>query len=98
VWAQVQLWQQMHPLPLGGNGDFKFVLPVQGAVMTQPFGPSPYAFEPPYGGYPHFHTGVDLAAPRDSPVVAAAAGVVAVVGNDVWGYGNYVVIAHGGYM
>lgn len=98
VWNQVQLWQQTHPLPVSGNGTFSFVLPVAGAVLTQPFGPSPYAFEPAYGGYPHFHTGVDLAAPKDTPVVAAASGVVAVVGNDPWGYGNYVVIAHGGGM
>jgi murein DD-endopeptidase MepM/ murein hydrolase activator NlpD len=66
--------------------------------LTQQFGPSPYAFEPAYGGYPHFHTGVDLAAAKDTPVVAAASGVIAVVGSDPWGYGNYVVIAHGGGM
>jgi murein DD-endopeptidase MepM/ murein hydrolase activator NlpD len=98
VWNEVQAWQQTHPLPVVGNGTFSFVLPVAGAVLTQPFGPSPYAFEPPYGGVPHFHTGVDLAAPKDTPGVAAASGVVAVVGSDPWGYGNYVVIAHGGGM
>jgi murein DD-endopeptidase MepM/ murein hydrolase activator NlpD len=32
----------------------------------------------------------------NSPVVAAAAGVVLVVGRDPWGYGSYVVISHDG--
>ena len=96
VWAQVQLWLQLHQLPAPSADGLLFVMPVAGAVMTQPFGPSPYKFEPPYGGYPHFHTGVDLAAPRDMPVVAAYGGVIALVGYDQLGYGNYVVIAHGG--
>lgn len=98
VWTQVQAWLQTHQLPTPAADHLQFVLPVAGAVLTQPFGPSPYAFEPAYGGYPHFHTGVDLSAPQDTPVVAAYAGVVALVGFDALGYGNYVVIAHGGSL
>jgi murein DD-endopeptidase MepM/ murein hydrolase activator NlpD len=98
VWTQVQVWLQTHQLPTPAADHLQFAMPVAGAVLTQPFGPSPYAFEPAYGGYPHFHTGVDLAAPLDTPVVAAYAGIVALVGFDALGYGNYVVIGHGGKL
>jgi murein DD-endopeptidase MepM/ murein hydrolase activator NlpD len=98
VWTQVQVWLQTHTLPTPAADRLQFVMPVAGAVLTQPFGPSLYAFEPSYGGFPHFHTGVDLAAPLDMPVVAAYGGVVALVGSDALGYGNYVVIAHGGKL
>jgi murein DD-endopeptidase MepM/ murein hydrolase activator NlpD len=85
-----------------------FVVPLD-APMSQPFGPNTFSLEPPvvYGGtfYPHFHTGIDLAAPQGTPVRAAADGVVVIAGSTVdatgrlVGYGNYVVIAHNdGYM
>jgi murein DD-endopeptidase MepM/ murein hydrolase activator NlpD len=70
--------------------------PIFGAVITQPFGPTSFVLEPPHGIYPHFHTGVDLAAVMGTPVVAAANGIVVAVGHSGIGYGNYVVIAHGG--
>jgi murein DD-endopeptidase MepM/ murein hydrolase activator NlpD len=70
--------------------------PIFGAKITQPFGPTSFVLEPPHGGYPHFHTGVDLAAVMGTPVVAAADGIVVAVGHSGIGYGNYVVIAHGG--
>jgi murein DD-endopeptidase MepM/ murein hydrolase activator NlpD len=66
-----------------------------GARVTQLFGPSDLLLEPPYGKYPHFHAGVDMAAPFGTTVMAAADGVVVAVGHSGIGYGNYVVIAHG---
>jgi murein DD-endopeptidase MepM/ murein hydrolase activator NlpD len=69
--------------------------PIAGAQITQPFGPSDLVLEPPLGPYPHFHTGIDLAAPFGTPVTAAAEGVVVVVMHTNVGYGNYVIIAHG---
>jgi murein DD-endopeptidase MepM/ murein hydrolase activator NlpD len=80
-----------------------FIIPVA-AGLSQGFGPSDLAFEPPitYNGifYPHFHTGLDVLGPPDAPVHASADGVVALatatqdgIGRLV-GYGNYVVIAH----
>ncbi|HET9015831.1 MAG TPA: M23 family metallopeptidase [Thermomicrobiaceae bacterium] len=67
--------------------------PVNG-VVTQPFGPTSFTSEPPYGPYPHFHTGIDLAVPTGTPVKATAAGTVAIAGWD-GGYGNLVEIDHG---
>jgi murein DD-endopeptidase MepM/ murein hydrolase activator NlpD len=70
--------------------------PIAGARITQPFGPSGFLLEPPLGPYPHFHTGIDMAAPFGTKVTAAADGVVVAVANTRVGYGNYVIIAHGG--
>lgn len=70
--------------------------PIAGARITQPFGPSQLLLEPPLGQYPHFHTGIDLAASSGTPVTAAADGVVVAVAHTSVGYGNYVIVAHGG--
>ena len=79
-----------------------------GGVVTQGFGPSRVAIEPAVSvagiTYPHFHTGIDIANAFGTPVQAAADGVVALAGSEtdefghLVGYGNYVVIAHGGNM
>jgi murein DD-endopeptidase MepM/ murein hydrolase activator NlpD len=58
--------------------------PAQGAV-TSPFGQR----------WGRMHTGIDIGAPEGAPIVAAAAGTVLVAGW-VEGYGNTVVIDHGG--
>jgi murein DD-endopeptidase MepM/ murein hydrolase activator NlpD len=70
--------------------------PLASFVITQPFGPTSVLLEPPYGPYKHFHTGVDISAPLGTPVMAAADGLVVAVGHSDFGYGNFVVIAHGG--
>lgn len=95
------------PQLLNGSG-LTFHAPVAGYV-SQPFGPTSFSLEPPitYDGvfYPHFHTGLDIAAPMDTPVHAAAGGVVLLATSSVdvtghlAGYGNYVVLGHsGGFM
>ena len=80
-----------------------FIIPVE-APISQGFGPTDFSLEPPltYNGtfFPHFHTGLDITGPLDTPVHAAADGVVALAtatqdgAGHLTGYGNYVVIAH----
>jgi murein DD-endopeptidase MepM/ murein hydrolase activator NlpD len=101
VWTQVQLWSQSNNVgtiatSAGHSTKYRFIWPEPQAQISQTFGPSTFWFEPPYGGYPHFHTGIDLVEPFGSPVYAADDGVVALVGSSSSGYGNYVVIAHSG--
>ncbi len=101
VWTQVQLWAQSNdvgqiPASSGHSTKYRFIWPEPQAQISQPFGPSTFWFEPPYGKYAHFHTGIDLVEPFGSPVFAADDGVVALVGSSGGGYGNYVVIAHSG--
>lgn len=48
-----------------------------------------------FGGYVG-HTGIDFAAPIGTPVYASISGTVIITGSGSTGYGNYVVINHGG--
>lgn len=43
----------------------------------------------------HTHSGLDIAAPKGTPIKSAASGKVTYSGNAGDGYGNYVVISHG---
>lgn len=88
---------------VGDAGAPTFVWPEGQFEISQGFGPSDLEGEPPFAGFNHFHLGVDLAAPEDTPVAAAAAGVVVLVGAPAtggrfMGLGNFVVIAHGGQV
>ncbi len=101
VWTQVQLWIQSNPVgqipaSAGHSTKYRFTWPEPFGQISQGFGPSSLPFEPPYGGYPHFHTGIDLVEPFGSPIFAVDDGLVALVGSSTQGYGNYVVIAHSG--
>jgi LysM repeat protein len=58
----------------------QFLCPVAGAQIIQGFGPTAFAIEPSFGGYLHFHTGVDLLAGYGTPIVAAAGGKVTAAG------------------
>jgi murein DD-endopeptidase MepM/ murein hydrolase activator NlpD len=42
------------------------------------------------------HSGIDINAPLGSPVFAAQSGVVVWAGWSTWGFGNLIVLAHGG--
>jgi len=58
----------------------QFLCPIPGASIIQQFGPTSFAVEPSYGGYLHFHTGVDILAGYGTAIVAAAGGKVTAVG------------------
>lgn len=49
-------------------------------------------------GYYPGHTGIDLAAAEGTPIYAANGGPVLFAGFSAWGYGNTVVLAHGGSL
>ena len=78
----------------------KLLWPVPHATVSQGFGPTPFAFEASYAGFPHFHTGIDLSVPLGTPVFAAADGVVVLArpmtdtAGALVGYGNYVIVQH----
>lgn len=72
----------------GGTGAFSW--PVTGTI-TSPFGWR----SNPFGGSPEFHQGLDIAAPTGTTVTAAAGGTV-IMAQWYGGYGNYILIDHGG--
>ncbi len=78
----------------------RLLWPIPHATISQGFGPTAYVFEAGFAGFPHFHTGIDLAVPLGTPVFAAADGVVVLARpmadttGLLVGYGNYVVIQH----
>ncbi|MBV9120664.1 MAG: M23 family metallopeptidase [Chloroflexi bacterium] len=73
-------------------------VPVQGASVTQSFGPTSFGSEPAldWNGthYAHFHTGVDLAAAQGTPIRATVGGKVE-VRSDPGGFGNLMVVRSG---
>ena len=66
-----------------------FILPIEKPKLTSPFG----LRNDPITGQLHHHSGVDLAAPEGTAVVAARAGTVKFTGWDAV-LGNYIVITH----
>lgn len=71
--------------------------PVRGAAVSQRFGCTSFAAEPVDSACPggHFHSGVDLAAPLGTPVVAALGGTAHVV-RTTTGFGLHVLITSAG--
>ena len=66
-----------------------FSIPLDYVRLSSPFGYRDH----PVKGKRHIHTGVDFAAPKGTPVVAAAPGIVKFIGSEN-GYGRYVVLGH----
>lgn len=64
------------------TGDLHLQWPLTGTITSR------------FGGRRR-HTGLDIAAPRNTPVLAAADGEVTYSGSGLRGYGNLVVIDHG---
>ena len=77
------------PISLTGG---KLNKPTNGTANTSSYGPRTH---PVTGQKGKMHTGLDIAAPTGTAIVAAEGGTVIVSGYDS-GYGNYIVINHGG--
>lgn len=69
------------PPPMAGKG---FIWPLRGEVLNE-FGPMAKG---------QHSDGINIAAPRGTPVKAAENGVVAYVGNELKGFGNLLLIKH----
>lgn len=73
-----------------GSGVFTWPLST-GGTLTSNYG---YRIHP-ISGVRKMHTGVDLAAPAGTPILAAESGTVSLVRKLGTGYGWYVVVSHG---
>ena len=71
------------PSPAVADPGRPFIWPTAGRV-TQPFGCTGFFAEPPRGNCAHFHTGIDIANLRGTPILAAASGVIVIIGFDPW--------------
>jgi murein DD-endopeptidase MepM/ murein hydrolase activator NlpD len=82
----------------GGTGQFEWPEPTCGhSCISQGFGCNSYWFEQydPNCPYPNrIHTGIDIAGPWGTPIIAADTGVIYFYPG-IYGYGNYIVIIHG---
>ena len=82
----------------GGTGVFQWPVPVCGySCITQGFGCSSFYLEvyDPSCPWPHkIHTGIDIAGPDGTGIVAADTGIAYLYPGSI-GYGNLLVIIHG---
>ncbi len=96
--SQLAFAQSVNVQPVGAgtsvHGTGQLSWPTTGTI-TQSYGPTSLTLEPAYGGYDHFHLGVDIANSQGTPIAAAAAGTIIFAGWTDAGYGNMVEIDHG---
>ncbi len=68
---------------------FKYPLPY--GSISSGFG----SRKSPFGGHPEIHNGIDIAAPRNTEVIAVREGTVTGIGTDPV-YGNFILLTHSG--
>ena len=73
--------------------------PAKGRI-TQGYGCTGFNWEPRRGSCRHFHSGIDIANARGTPISSAAEGVITFVGWDPWDRGRrpawMVIVKHSG--
>ena len=93
--AEANARAEIARLTSGSSSTKKF----SGGMIRPTSGPvtSPYYMRVhPVTGKLRQHTGMDFGSPHGADILAAASGTVIVAGYNAGGYGNYVVINHGG--
>ncbi|HSW41852.1 MAG TPA: hypothetical protein VLM76_05035, partial [Patescibacteria group bacterium] len=75
--ALVARQRSLGNIPSEFNGSLSWPM---SATITQEFGCTGFAWNPPLGNCRHFHNGIDLAAPMYTPIRAAGEGVVVFAG------------------
>jgi murein DD-endopeptidase MepM/ murein hydrolase activator NlpD len=80
----------------GTASSVAFVKPLAHSWVSQGFGCTSFSFEPIDLACPggHWHSGIDLAAARGTPVMATLPGIATVI-LSATGYGLHVIIDHG---
>jgi murein DD-endopeptidase MepM/ murein hydrolase activator NlpD len=103
AWQAAQSWMAanaaQYTTSSGHSQKYRFIWPAQKGVISQGFGPTDFAPEPPGFGAAHFHAGVDIANSAGTPIFAADDGVVvaaeaSMLNGNMIGYGRHVIIAH----
>lgn len=84
--------QQTAAAAPSGHGSVDAITNNQHYTVTQGFGPSDLSLEPAYNGYAHFHEGLDVGVPMDTPLTAPISGTIIEAGWNDYGFGNSVVI------
>ena len=85
-------------IPSKYNGTLNWPMP---GTISQDFGCTGVVWEPPNGSCPHYHNGIDIVAPCNTPVKAAGPGSIVYIG---WNYADgpdpawIVIVAHSGNL
>lgn len=93
--AEAAAREEIRRLTQGSTGSYtggRFAWPSTSTYITSPYGTRIH----PVTGKLKTHTGLDIGAGMGTNIFAAADGTVLVSGWNSGGYGNYVVIDHGG--
>ncbi len=87
-------WHQALGQPIELEADKTWIMPVEASRLSSGFGK--LRPDPDHPGQTRTHKGLDMIAPTGTPVRAARGGEVVVAAATAGGFGNLVVIDHGG--